>query len=86
MGEGDVLTVSVYDHPDLTTTVRISGDGMITFPLIGQVPAAGMSIEKLSTKIEKLLADGYIINPHVNIFIEEFRSRKATILGGVNNP
>ncbi|MBC2717943.1 MAG: periplasmic polysaccharide biosynthesis/export protein [Desulfobacteraceae bacterium] len=86
LGEGDVLTISVYDHPDLRTTVRISGDGMITLPLIGQLSAAGESIEKIGEKIESLLADGYIINPNVNIFIEEFRNRKATILGGVNNP
>ncbi len=86
LGEGDVLTVSVYDHPDLKTTVRISGDGMVTLPLIGQIPAAGQSIEKMSSTIESLLADGYIINPHVTIFIEEFRSLKATILGGVASP
>lgn len=86
LGEGDVLTISVYDHPDLNSTVRISGDGMITLPLIGQLSATGQSVETLNKKIESLLADGYIINPHVTIFIEEFRSLKATILGGVNNP
>ncbi len=86
LGEGDVLTISVYDHPDLQSTVRISGDGMITLPLIGQLSADDQSIGNLGKKIESLLADGYIINPHVSIFIEEFRNRKATILGGINNP
>ncbi len=86
LGEGDVLTISVYDHPDLRSTVRITGDGMLTLPLIGQLSAAGQSVEKLGKKIESLLADGYIINPHVTIFIEEFRNRKVTILGGVNSP
>jgi polysaccharide export outer membrane protein len=59
---------------------------MITMPLIGQVAAANISVKKLSEKIETLLADGYIVNPHANIFIEEFRSRKATILGEVESP
>ncbi|MCD6584131.1 MAG: SLBB domain-containing protein [Desulfobacteraceae bacterium] len=86
LGEGDVLTISVYDQPDLQSTVRISGDGMIALPLIGQLSAIGQSVEKLGNGIESLLADGYIINPHVTIFIEEFRNRKATILGGINNP
>ena len=86
LGEGDLLTISVYDQPDLQLTVRISGDGLITLPLIGQLSAAGQSVNQLSDKIEALLADGYIINPQVNIFIEEFRSRKATILGEVAAP
>lgn len=86
LGEGDVLTITVYEHPDLKTTTRISGDGMITMPLIGQVTAANISVNELSAKIEKRLADGYIINPQVNIFIEAFGSRKATILGEVDSP
>ncbi len=86
LGEGDVLTVSVYDQPDLTSVVRISGDGMITLPLIGQVHATGQSVDQLSTKIEIRLVDGYLIHPQVSIFIEKFRNLKATILVGVRSP
>lgn len=86
LGERDVLTITVYEHSDLKTTARISGDGMITIPLIGQVAAANTSVNDLSEKIETLLADGYIVNPQVNIFVEDFRSRKATILGEVQSP
>lgn len=86
LGEGDVVTVSVYDQPDLKSVVRISGDGMITLPLIGQVQAAGKSVDALSKTIEAELADGYLVHPQVTIFIEEFRSLKATILGGVRSP
>jgi polysaccharide biosynthesis/export protein len=86
LGEGDILNINVYDHPDLKTTVRISGNGQITVPLIGQMDAANVSVNDLSEKIEALLADGYIVNPQVSIFVESFRSRKATILGEVNSP
>lgn len=86
LGEGDVLTISVYNQPDLKSVVRISGDGMINFPLIGQVRAAGKSVDQLSEKIELRLADGYLIAPQVTIFIEEFRNLKATILGSVRSP
>lgn len=86
LGENDILTITVYDHPDLKTTVRISGDGMITLPLIGQVPAADMSVNDLAEQIKTLLSDGYVINPQVHIFVEEFSSRKATILGEVSKP
>ncbi len=86
LGEGDILEITVYDHSDLHTKARISGDGTITLPLIGQVNAANVSVNELSAKIESLYADGYIINPQVSIFVESFKSRKATILGEVDSP
>lgn len=86
LGEGDVLTISVFGQPDLKSVVRISGDGMVTLPLIGQVRAAGKSVDALSGAIEERLADGYLVEPQVTIFIDEFRNLKATILGGVRSP
>jgi polysaccharide export outer membrane protein len=86
VGEGDILKITVYDHDDLTTVVRVSGDGYITFPLIGQVEVKGLTLSQISQKISSLLADGYIINPQVNIFIQEFRSKKAFIMGEINKP
>lgn len=86
VGEGDVLKITVYAHPDLTTTTRVEGDGTIFFPLIGQVKVAGLTISGISHKISALLADGYVISPQVTIFIEEFRSQKVTIMGQVNKP
>lgn len=85
-GEGDVLQISVYEHPDLTTTARIGGDGTINFPLIGQVNVQGLTLPEISQRISELLSDGYIVNPQVNIFIQEFRSKKAFIMGEVNKP
>jgi polysaccharide export outer membrane protein len=86
VGEGDVLRIVVYDHDDLTTTARVSGDGVITFPLIGQVEVKGLTLSQIAEKITALLSDGYVINPQVNIFIQEFRSKKAFIMGEVQKP
>jgi len=86
VGEGDVLRITVYDHPDLSTTARISGEGTILFPLIGEVKVSGLSVSQLSERLAGLLSDGYIISPQVAIFIEDFRSQKATIMGEVNKP
>lgn len=86
VGEGDVLRITVYEHADLTTTERVSGDGTIIFPLIGQVNVKGLTLSEISQKIADLLSDGYIVNPQVNIFIQEFRSKKAFIMGEVNKP
>ncbi|MFC1769542.1 SLBB domain-containing protein [Nitrospirota bacterium] len=86
VGEGDVLKITVYGHNDLTTTERVSGTGMIRFPLLGQVKALGMTVSQISSIIAELLSDGYIISPQVSVFIEEFRSQKAVIMGQVKKP
>ena len=86
VGEGDVLKLAVYEHDDLSLTVRVSGEGAITVPLIGDVKVKGLTLNQVAEKITTLLADGYIVNPQVSIFIHEFKSNKATILGQINRP
>lgn len=86
VGEGDVLKISVYGHDDLSTTERVSGEGMIRFPLLGLVSVKGLSISEVSELIAKGLSEGYIINPQVRIFVEEFRSQKAIIMGEIAKP
>ena len=86
VGEDDILKITVYDNPDLDTTARISSNGVINFPLIGNIDVAGMTASQISRKMSDLLADGYIVNPHVAVFIEEFRSKKTVIMGQVKNP
>ncbi|MBW2248658.1 MAG: SLBB domain-containing protein [Deltaproteobacteria bacterium] len=86
VGEGDVLKIVVYENEDLTTTVRISGEEIILVPLIGRVDVKGLSISQIDEKIKNRLADGYLVDPHVSIFIEEFRSKNVTVLGQINKP
>ena len=86
VGEGDILKITVYDHDDLTTLVRVSGEGVVVFPLIGQVEVKGLTLSRITQRISALLADGYVVNPQVSIFIQEFRSKKAFIMGEVNKP
>lgn len=86
VGGGDVLKVTVYDNPDLAGTVRVASDGTILFPLVGQLQIDGLSVSQVAEKIAGALADGYIINPQVSVFIEDFRSKKAVIMGHVTTP
>ncbi len=86
IGSGDVLTITVYDHDELKNTVRVSDNGNIVFPLIGVVHVGGQKIPNAAARIKSLLEDGYIIHPQVNIFIDQFKSKKAIILGQVLNP
>ncbi len=86
VGAGDVLKIAVYDNPDLSAVCRINTDGSVQFPLIGTVPLAGLTVDGATRRIEGLLADGYLVNPQVSVFIEEYRSKKVVIIGHVTNP
>jgi polysaccharide export outer membrane protein len=86
IGGGDLLKITVYDNPDLATEARVSNDGKITFPLIGELQASGKTAIELEKKIAGLLADGYIVKPQVSVFIEEYKSKKVSVLGEVAKP
>lgn len=86
VGEGDVLKVMVYDNPDLETITRISGNGNILFPLIGEVMIEGYTVSEVAQIISRKLEKGYIIDPQVSVFVEEFRSQKTVIMGEVKTP
>ena len=86
VGEGDLLRITVYDNPDLTTEVRVSGEGKITVSLIGEVTVKDLTAAEIGKKLAGLLTDGYIKNPQVNVFIVEYKSKKVTILGEVTKP
>lgn len=86
VGPGDVLDITVYDNDDLKTKVRVSTNGTIVMPLLGQVEVDQLSVPEIADKITRLLADGYLVNPQVNVFVQEFRSKKVVVLGQVRNP
>jgi len=86
IGEGDLVKITVYDNPDLTTEARVSGDGKITFPLIGEITVIDMTANEVEKKIAGLLQEGYVIKPQVSLFIAEYKSRKVTVLGEVAKP
>jgi polysaccharide export outer membrane protein len=82
----DVLKISVYEHPDLTTTVRVSEDGKITFPLVGELEVKNLSVQQIEKKIASKLSDGLIPNPQVSVFIEQYRGTRITVMGEVTKP
>ena len=86
LGEGDTIQISVFGNSDLTTTARVTAAGAISFPLIGQVPVAGLTVEQVADRITKSLADGYILDPQVSVSILEYRIKKSNIVGRVNRP
>ncbi|MFH1075482.1 MAG: SLBB domain-containing protein [Pseudomonadota bacterium] len=86
IGEGDLLRITVYDNPDLAAEARVSSEGKIMFPLIGEVGVTGLSSTEAGGKIALLLENGYIKKPQVAVFIVEYRSKKVTVLGEFIKP
>ncbi len=86
VGPGDVISIVVYNNDDLKTKVRVASNGTIVVPLLGAVNVNKKSISAITEKLTGLFANGYIINPQINVFVDEFRSRKVVILGNVRNP
>jgi len=86
VGSGDVLRITVFEHENLGTIDRITENGFVIMPLLGPVKVGGLTVPEVSQKLSSLLADGYLINPMVNVFVEQFRSKSAVVLGHVNTP
>jgi polysaccharide export outer membrane protein len=86
IGPGDVLRISVYDHPDLNTLARVDDQGSILFPLAGQVMVGGQTATDAARTIAARLNGDYVVNPQVTVFVEEFRSKKVVVLGEVVRP
>ena len=85
LGVGDVLHITVWGHNELTTTVEVRPDGMITFPLVGDQLAAGRTTQDLAGDIQQELR-AYVIEPHVTVLVSQFRTVGVQVLGEVKSP
>jgi polysaccharide biosynthesis/export protein len=87
LGSGDLIEVSVYNVPELTTKARVSSAGDVYLPLIDYVHVEGLTQEEAQALIEKRLTDGgFVRSPHVSIFVDEATSQGVTIIGEVAKP
>jgi len=87
LGPGDLVEVNVYGVPELATKARVSNDGDLYLPLIDYVHVGGLSLEEAQKLLEKRLDDGgFVRNPHVTIFVDEYASQAVTVMGEVGKP
>ena len=88
VGAEDVLSVMVYEENDLSRdAVRVSGDGYISFPLIGRVMISKLTTSEIEELIKLKLAENqYLLDAHVSIMVKEYNSQRFLVLGSVNSP
>jgi polysaccharide biosynthesis/export protein len=81
----DMLEIFVWKEPDLTRKVRVRPDGRISFPLIQDLQAAGISPGELKTEVEKKLRD-FLNAPDVTVIVENIQGYSVYVLGKVQKP
>ncbi len=88
VGGFDVLSILVYEEEDLTReAVRVSGDGYISFPLIGRLQVDGMTTSEIEALISgKLAEQQYLLDAHVAVMVKSFESKRYLVLGSVEEP
>jgi len=83
IGAGDVLEISTWKEPDLSRKdVLVRVDGKLSFPLLGDIPAAGMTPVELTETIQKGLKN-YVSNPVVTVTVLNPSSQRIYILGEI---
>lgn len=86
IGPENVLQIDVYYGRDkeLSRKARVSSNGFITFPLLGEIKVQGLTVSEIEYQLTYMLEKDYLVNPQVSIFIEEYST--VSILGQVNAP
>lgn len=84
LGPGDRLSIKVFGQADLSGEFEIAGDGALSLPLIGQVPAGNLTLTELRESLTRTLDEKFVVDPKVSIEVTNYRP--FFILGQVNNP
>lgn len=94
LGPQDVLRITVWNHPELTnpsgTANELSGrvinaDGTFFYPYVGNVQAAGRTVQDVRATLEKSLG-GILKSPQVDVSVLQYRSQRVFVAGEVRNP
>jgi len=88
IGNGDLLSISVFDVPELTREVRVSQSGTISIPLVPtRLHISGLTEMQAEQMIADVLqANGLVSHPEVGVMVKEHKSRPITVVGAVQRP
>jgi polysaccharide biosynthesis/export protein len=86
LSPNDVISVTVYQEDELATKTIIDKSGMVMLPLLGRVKVSPMTIGEATARIQQLYDKDYLVNPRVNLIVEQFAVRRFAVLGQVQRP
>jgi len=86
LGPRDLVRIEVFEVPELNVEARVEEDGTVTLPVLGAVPAQGLTADELETSLEQLLEANFVNRATVQVELTEVLSKTVTILGAVARP
>jgi polysaccharide biosynthesis/export protein len=86
LGPGDIFVVDVFGEKDLSGKFRVSALGTIDYPFAGTVKVSGMTPPEVARMLRKRLAEGYLKDPNLSVFVESYQSKKISVFGQVSRP
>jgi protein involved in polysaccharide export with SLBB domain len=86
LSANDQIQIEVFQEDDLRTSAKISKEGTITFPLLGNVKLAGLTMSQATARLTELLKRDFLVNPRVSMTVVSFSKKRFTVLGQVNSP
>jgi polysaccharide biosynthesis/export protein len=86
VGPRDTLDIMVFKVPELTKTVQVSETGAFSYPLIGDIDAAGKTARDIERELVKRLGDKYLQNPQITVLVKDHFSQRITLEGAIKRP
>jgi polysaccharide export outer membrane protein len=87
IGPKDVLEISILSVSEITNLrVRVSEEGLITLPLLGEVEVGNLTKFEVEKKLARLAGEKVVLNPQVTVHILEYLSRRVSVVGAVEKP
>ena len=87
LGPGDVFSVRVFGEDVLSGDHQVAPDGTINFPLLGAVDVGGLEPTEVAAKLQNELRERDLLrNPHVSVYVQEYASKRISVVGAVANP
>lgn len=84
LGAADKLRVTTFGEPTLTGEFAVGGNGVVSLPLVGDIPAQGITVAEFRDRFVEALKNGYIADPRVSV--EVLTYRPFYVLGEVTRP
>jgi polysaccharide export outer membrane protein len=84
VGKGDNISLKVFGEPDFSVTARLSREGSISYPFLGELELAGLTVSQIEQKITSGLKGDYLVDPKVTVTVLEYR--QLFVNGQVQSP